>query len=47
MRAAASERSDEIARAVLLNAAEQCEGRARDLELRGMLKLPGDPATAH
>lgn len=48
LRAAAAKRHrDEIASRILLNAAEQCERRARDLELRGMLKLPGEPAIAH
>jgi hypothetical protein len=47
LRTEAARRSDEIARNILINAAEQCEQMARNLELRGPLKLPDGLKPGH
>lgn len=39
--AEADKRSDDIARNILIHAAQQCEQMAADLELRGRIQLPG------
>lgn len=41
LKAEAAKRTDDIAKNVLLHAAEQCEQMARDFDLRGRVQLPG------